>query len=75
MSKLQEMRETWRPKLAHDLRIQNWIYPPAAYVGAILQPEAGVVLASLLVAFYGLLAALYGIRQWGKNRGGESEVS
>lgn len=66
---LQEMRETWRPKLAHDLRRINWFVLPAAFASVVARPDAGVHIVALVFAFYGLLATLYGLRQWGKNAG------
>lgn len=69
MSKLQEMRETWRPRLAHDLRRINWAVWPLAFASIIARPDAGVAIVSLVGVFCALLAGLYGIRQMGKNAG------
>lgn len=74
-SSLQVMRETWRPRLAHDLRWMNWIVTPGVFIGIALQPEAGAHMVAGLLAFYGLLAALFGIRQWGKNSGVTDDVA
>lgn len=75
MSELQKMRETWRPRLAHSLVVQNWIIPPLGFILALFQPDAGDTAVALVMAFYGLIAALFGIRQWGKNSGAENGQS
>lgn len=66
---LQEMRETWRPKLAHDLRRINWFVWPLAFGTIVARPEAAVAVVSLVGVFCAFVGGLYGIRQLGKNAG------
>ena len=69
MSNLQEMRETWRPKLAHRV---GWMVPamvPVDLAVFLLRPESSEYAVALTVAVFGLAASLFGLRQWGKNAG------
>jgi len=69
MSNLQQMRETWRPRLAHSVLWMVRLIAPACVIVFIARPEAGEYALGLAVAIFGFAAALFGIRQWGKNAG------
>lgn len=71
MSDLQNMRSTWRPRLAHSITIQVHLAFVAALFGILIRPDAGGSIVAALMALYGFAAALFGIRQWGKNSGAE----
>ena len=66
---LQEMRETWRPRLAHDLRWIIWGSLIAAFVVIVFRPEAAASVVALEGLVFGYVASLFGLRQWGKNAG------
>lgn len=68
---LQELRETWRPKLAHDVVWMCRLILPLDGVLIYLRPDAAPHVVALTVAVFGFAAALFGLRQWGKNAGGE----
>lgn len=71
MSDLQHMRSTWRPRLAHGITYNCIAYPWAALGVIWFQPDAGAHVVSLAMALFGLAASLFGLRQWGKNKGSE----
>jgi hypothetical protein len=71
MSDLQEMRSTWRPRLAHSVTIQVHFAFVAALIAIVARPDAGASIVAALMALYGFGAALFGLRQWGKNNGAE----
>lgn len=71
MSDLQEMRSTWRPRLAHSITVQCHVGFVLAVGAIIMRPDAGDHIVMALMALYGLAASLFGLRQWGKNKGSE----
>lgn len=69
MSAIQDMRETWRPRLAHSVVWMVRVSVPLGFVTMIAQPEAAASVVALVGLVFGLAASLFGIRQWGKNAG------
>ena len=70
-TKLQEMRETWRPRLAHDVIWMCRLIVPAAIAASVAAPEIAMHMVGLTLAVFGFAASLLGLRQWGKNSGAE----
>ena len=66
---LQEMRETWRPKLAHDVVWMCRLILPADVALILFRPETAPHVVALTLAVFGFACTLFGIRQWGKNAG------
>ena len=64
---LDKMRETWRPKLGHDVR---WLIigsVVAAFALSAFKPESAASSVTLVGMVFGYAASLFGLRQWGKN--------
>lgn len=71
MTDLSQMRATWRPRLAHGITYNCIAYPWVALLLLFFQPDAGPHIVQLGMALFGLAASLFGLRQWGKNKGSE----
>lgn len=68
---LNTLRQTWRPRLAHDVVWMCRVILPLDFLIFYLRPEVAAHAVSLTVAVFGFAAALFGLRQWGKNTGAE----
>ena len=68
---LSNSRRWWRPVLGWGTTFNCIAYPWGALLIAFFNPEMGSTALAMLTAMLGFGAALFGIRQIGKNQGVE----